>query len=372
MVLFICSTPFQIINAINIALTKLKNEKADIYILDHSPDCYKYFNLLEGEKVFNRVYFLNTKDAYICNNVNKLVSILNYGKKAYNALNYKWLERKIPNRDTIYDNVFIAFPDLPTQILYYYHKKNNNAVVLSFYEDGAFTYSVFNRKWSWLRKKYSELIFGSYILGDCKKVYSYKPNFIKNKYHTFEKIAIPNFNKNNIFLLKLLNKLTELDIKTIEQFKYQYVFFQQTFQLDSIKSKQEQFLKTILQTVGREHLGLKLHPRNNESHTMECNLINSITAFEIIEINCNINNKVLISLFSTACLNPKILFNEEPYVILLYKLVKLTDMDENFFNIALDIERSYIDKERFFIPETVDELINILKFIESKIGKNKQ
>lgn len=365
--LFICSTPFQIITAVNIVVTKYKNEKVDVYILDHSPECYKYYCKLKDNKIFNNVYFLKTRDAYVCNYKNKINKILSYAKKAYNAMNYRWLEKKIPNKDSLYKKIFIAYPDLPTQILYYFHKKNNISLELYFYEEGVFTYSAFKKKWSRIRKKFSKLLFGSFIFDDCIKVLSYQPNLIKTGNYKFQKELIPKLDKGNNLLINLLINLTE-ERGTSSKYLYDYIYFDQPFELDCVKKKQEQLIKFILKNVGTENFGYKIHPRNNKINNFNCNIINSRVPFELYEINSDVKNKVLISLYSTACLNPKILFDEEPYVILLYELIHLPDIDTSIYEIAQEVRESYIYEKRFFIPKTIEEFESILNFLKGELN----
>jgi hypothetical protein len=348
-------------NAVNIALTILNDEIIDLYVLDHSPECYRYYLILKESKVFKQVYFLKTRETYSLKKKNKVSNLLSYRKKAFNALNYKRLENNIPNKESCYESIFVAYPDLPTQIIYYYFKKQNFEVKFNLFEDGIYTYNALNKKDSWLRVRFSRMVFGSYVLEDCKSVYAYKPNFVNIKNKGIERLKIPEMKKSKDHGFEIINKLMGFDESHIEYLSNKCIFFDQPFGFDEIMKQQSKLLKIICEIMGPENVGVKIHPRTQENLYQDtCNVINIKIPFEILELNFDINNIILISVLSTACLNPKIVFNEEPYVILLYKLIELQGTDNAFLDIVLKVKNSYNNKNRFFIPETVEELMIIL------------
>ena len=361
MILFICSTPFQIMNAVNLAITVLKDEIKDLYILDHSPECHKYYLILKENEFFRQVYFLKTREAYSLLKKNKVINLLSYTKKALNALNYKKLEKNIPNKESRYNTVFLAYPDLPTQIIYYYFKKQNSNIKLNLFEDGIYTYNALNKKDSWLRINFSRIVFGSYVLDDCKKVYTYKPSFINVKNRNIEKLKIPEIKKTGNEGVAILNKLMAYDECYLKYLSNKCIYFDQPFGFDAIMKQQLKIIEIISEVIGPEHVGIKMHPRTQgDVYKDICKTINIKIPFEVLELNFDINNKILISILSTACLNPKIIFNEEPYIILLYKIVDLNATDDAFLDIVSKVKDSYNNKNKFFIPETIEELKTIL------------
>lgn len=83
-----------------------------------------------------------------------------------------------------------------------------------------------------------------------------------------------------------------------------------------------------------------------------------VTPWEVISFNQNMNNKTIMCIFSTSCIYPKILYNDEPRVVMLYKLIGI---DYSFFGKGMigfveGVRQLYRDKEKFFIPETWEEL----------------
>ncbi len=119
--------------------------------------------------------------------------------------------------------------------------------------------------------------------------------------------------------------------------------------------------KHVSQYIDRDSAIVKSHPRQKESALRELgyDMYERYTIpWEVLTFNQDMNDKVLFCIFSSSCVNPKIMFDEEPRIILLYKLMGI---DYSFFgkgmiNFVEGVGKLYRDKNRFFIPETWEEL----------------
>ena len=87
--------------------------------------------------------------------------------------------------------------------------------------------------------------------------------------------------------------------------------------------------------------------------------------WELVCINEVDEKKVLISYCSTALITPKFIFDEEPIVVCLYKLVEFHNKEKarEMDNIFMSLRQSYRRKERVIIPETIMELESVLQKI---------
>ena len=79
----------------------------------------------------------------------------------------------------------------------------------------------------------------------------------------------------------------------------------------------------------------------------------------------NPSDKVLVSCASTATLNPKFMFGEEPYVIFTYRLYNTyrqvgIERDDWIANALLD---AYEDKSKVMIPNSMQELKDMIRRI---------
>ena len=81
-----------------------------------------------------------------------------------------------------------------------------------------------------------------------------------------------------------------------------------------------------------------------------------IWEFRLLNMD-DLNNKLFISIHSTACFSAKMLFDKEPYVILFYKLGddEVTHVTEEFEQIVMRFKNSYSDPDKVMIPNNIEE-----------------
>ncbi|SFC52500.1 hypothetical protein SAMN05443252_104102 [Bacillus sp. OV322] len=364
MVLFICSTPYHIYNAVSLVNTIYSDSEKDLYILDHSASNYEIYLNLKGEKIFDNILFLRTKNL---TGGGSSIPLIRYYNSFKHLLNSRYVTNQIFN-DKVYDSIFISSPDIPSQLIYYFYKNKTNATQLFMYEDGTFAYSYFDFQFNFFKKLFIKVIFGRDIMNEHTGVYVYRPEFLQtNKMVKINKL--PSINKKDINIKNLLNKIMNYQDSYQRELDKPYIFFDQAFQFNSSMNRGKQLLQFIITKTESDKVTVKLHPRTVKS-TYEnlCKVTNLPIPFELFELNNEVEEKVLISISSTACLNPKIVYDEEPYVILLFKLLDNSiqqPLNSTFYDIVFKVKNSYRDINKFFIPETIEELENILNVLES-------
>ncbi len=118
--------------------------------------------------------------------------------------------------------------------------------------------------------------------------------------------------------------------------------------------------KRVSEYINIDNTIVKSHPRQKDSilRDLGFDIYERYTIpWEVITFNQNMNEKTLITIFSTSCTNSKLMFDEEPRVIMLYKIM---GVDYSFFGKGLidfveGVGKLYRDKEKYFIPETWEE-----------------
>ena len=77
------------------------------------------------------------------------------------------------------------------------------------------------------------------------------------------------------------------------------------------------------------------------------------------------DSHVLVSVFSTAQITPKLLYNKEPYLILLYNLYPglLPQMREEILGLIGQIRNVYTRPKKVFLPNTLEELKECIDYI---------
>ena len=125
----------------------------------------------------------------------------------------------------------------------------------------------------------------------------------------------------------------------------------------------------ICSAIGKESICIKKHPRDRSSYGEGyIEYPDRTMPFERILMHSDMKNKTLIALSSTSVFTPKILFNEEPYLVLLYKLFSFKNADGGRRDrLYSEITAIYRDKEKVFIPESREELYSVLNKIRKRI-----
>ena len=86
-------------------------------------------------------------------------------------------------------------------------------------------------------------------------------------------------------------------------------------------------------------------------------------------MNGNVSQNVFISVLSTVGITPKLMFDQEPVIIFLYRLVKLDKVQHissEYFKFIESFANIYVKRNRIFIPESMQELEAILENLDSK------
>ena len=178
MILFVCETQAQVINAINIRYNEYPNKNVDLCICNNTEKTQKLYESIIDKGVFTHTYAYKT----ILNTDQSVKS------KIYKAINNIFLLNRmnkiLPNCDCVYERIYIAGPSLSCIGVYYYFYKKNNNTRLSLYEEGLYEYYMFtcnNR----LKKIYSKIMYGTYYIEKADNLFVYNPDCVLNKPSSF-------------------------------------------------------------------------------------------------------------------------------------------------------------------------------------------
>ena len=110
---------------------------------------------------------------------------------------------------------------------------------------------------------------------------------------------------------------------------------------------------------------VRKHPRDMGFDYSGMVIDEQIPMWEMFCLNSLKDNQCLIGVFSTAQITPKILFDKEPNVIFLYKIKGMFPDDLHHKVQEIDafvqsFRNSYREKNKVYIPETMDELRSII------------
>ena len=114
---------------------------------------------------------------------------------------------------------------------------------------------------------------------------------------------------------------------------------------------------------------LRYHPCSNRASLKSIDIDQLNNSWELECVYEITENHVLIGYYSTSQLMPKIIADKEPFVIFAYKLMTTKEGEyrfasyEEFINL---VKNKYRDKNKIYIPKDENELIEVIKNIETR------
>lgn len=355
----VCNTPFQVLGAINIVVNKLYDGEFDLYLYGEFRNADSVYKNLKDAKIFNNIYYWKE-------NKNRLKSRIHTFLKLTNR---NWLLNDFIFLDDsfekeYYQKIFIGDGNL----IGIYLTKQNKTAELIFFDDGIAT-NVGNALFDTIGKFY--LIFGFiFNLG----VFKYKVS----------KLLV-----NNIAFCKstITKNIEQLPFLTTENKAIDIAKNVFSFNLDSILlNKSVLYLgQPLEEKQGYNGMGalfflnyipelknsfiVRAHPRQSVADFDGCEIDSINNMWELECMNSITDSHVLFGFCSTAQLMPKLLCNKEPYIVFLFKLF-LDSFDSNEFRNDMEIYESiksvYRDKDKVFLPESLDELKDFVEIHKSE------
>lgn len=363
--LFVCQTAYQLFNAITIV--KMNNIEADILFYDRRASKMCDMEKLREASFFYRIYeyydFLDKVTDADANSFFK--KIINAIKKMFfypSALKYV---AKAENSNNCYEHIYISYLDIPTEAVFYYHKKMHNSRLIV-YDDGTYTCDCLKEKQNLFKTFLSKIAFGkTNIFNYCERVLVRQPNLVdKGRYVEMPVEQIQyNFSKLEQSNLVSVFKGNGDDVNCINK---KIIFFDQPYKNKEIIKKQCDIVYKLSERYGKDNVIVKIHPSYKETeYDNQVNLFKSKVPFEVLINMFDIEKTILISIFSTACFTPKSISNKEPCVAFVYKTISLKkdgrDFDERMaIRYIKALQTNYIDKDKVFIPNNIDELFSFV------------
>ncbi len=364
--LFICSTPLQLITAINLRYNDLVNDDVTVYITDHNHLFKEMYKNAINSNCFTQVYLI--KAMSYTNNMHWMLNyrITAYLYRGYEYLNLDRISSGFIKDDTIYDHFWVSFMDQSFWYMYLSYNKRNSQLKLSFFEDGTGTYTLLTQKQNKLDKRLSYMFGGKALMESIESLYVYEPSLVINTLYPDVKI-------------KRLKKITDKKVRSqIEKvfpvtsddrklLESKYIFFESAYSSKKIQAEQLAVISWLSDFLGNSFC-LKLHPATVMDKNKIIGLVfETNIPIEVFCLNNDISKNIFISIYSTANLTPQLMFDQSPNVIFLYKIVKLDSMCR-FGEYHYSFIESFVDKYKganiIFIPETIEELESILLQLE--------
>lgn len=354
------ATPFQVFNCINIFLNLHKSEQADLFVLTFAVDMSEICKRLKDTKMFDNIFVLDKIDQMP-------------GKK---GVLKDFIFTDCQNKQMLmkykYDIMYTTFIGDRNNLYYNILYRGNKNIKLYFYDEGIGVYTQGFYKSSNLMKKFYKLMRYKYSNDYFEGVYVYSPECVSVDLGVPIK-EIPYIDKQDLEIVNKVNAVFGGDKSIYEKYEmYKVIYLDQDFGRYLSKEEEEKryrfshinFLYIICDKIKKESVLVKQHPIRKDNIYSEhgFNVEPRLDLpWEIIQMNADFTRKLLVGISSTALLTPKLIYDEEPYVIVLGKMIaneKLSDYvwTENIENLFKKVKEKYRNKEKFLIPNNINEL----------------
>ena len=358
MILFLVNTSTQLMNTIVLSRTIYKEYRCDIYYTDNLKE---YIEKANNHKVFNCCYQIT-----LPRDVLNRRSVINRAiVRVKNAIDIKSIKRDLPSDPGIYEKVLLSGQSLRNIEFYYAIKDLNHNVHLGLYEEGAFEYCMLGIKKSWSKVLFSKLFFRRYYLEECEDAFLYEPTLVNNIWTNIKIKGIPQFSDDHE-LKEILNNVFSYKRTILDGKRGKIVFIEQAFFDQERDDQQVALINEIISEIGQKDVFVKMHPRSKiGKYNLSRDSLIGGTPLELMIMNENIEDNIFISITSSATTNFKVIFNEEPIIIMLYKLFLSHSIVSHENEEFISRVKNICNNNTFFIPESTKEfktlLLNLMK-----------
>lgn len=342
----------------------------DLVLTDKSPFFYDLYQSGRPGKYFRRVFFADAKKI---KNPYKSAPVVLWESFVHNPTTKAMLADiasdgcfSYADFDN-YDDIFFASPGMPDEIVKEISRtaiKRNRGVNFHRFEDGfaSYTKPPIPAVSSPLGRKLYRLFFGYDIKEHEKELYLFEPALAeKNVADTtatgFSLIQIPKTKERIRLVTEQIQDILQFESRS---FAENYMFLGQgTANCTQNPLTYRGLILDIAEHVGFENFVVKPHPRGDHDRFEDhIHIYTDSCPFELAVAEGTMENKTLISYYSTACVSGKLLFDSGCRIIFLYP------MAEDSFNEKCDYE-DYFRKlcelyDNIYIAHTKEELWSLL------------
>ncbi|MBE5881070.1 MAG: hypothetical protein E7289_01980 [Lachnospiraceae bacterium] len=363
-ILGIASTSYHLMVFLFIKDAFFAEDEVDLVLTDKSPFFYELYKSGRLEKYFRQVFFA---DAGKIKNPYKSAPVVLWESFAYNPTTAQMLEEGTFEKFDVYDDIFFASPGMPDEIVKEISKtaiKRNKKVCFHRFEDGfaSYTKAPVSTVSSSLGQKMYKLLFRYDIKEKENELYLFEPTLAENNVADstatgFSLVQIPKTKERIALVTEQIQDILQFESRSFDE---KYMFLGQgTANCTQNPLTYRGLILDIAEHVGFDNFVVKPHPRGDHDRFEDHIRVYTDTCpFELAVAAGNMEDKTLISYYSTACVSGKLLFDSACRIIFLYPLAG------DSFNEKCDYE-DYFQKlcglyENIHIARTKDELFRLL------------
>lgn len=357
--LFLCNTLYQLVSACCIR-EMFPNDEAELILTDHSSGSKGIAEKFEiNSHIFDKVYYSETKHLY----------------KQDAHKDWATLKKEICNLEEVlsilplkcsYDSFFCANSEPFSLRIVNYVKLTNKSAQINWFEDGLSAY-YFDKQYFQTGKEYlkSKILnfFGFYsVTANVNNYYVFNPDKMEWK----PRARLCKIVAMSETLNQKLSKIFDVD-NCVDKYEEKYIFFEDGAR-DWTTDVDIEVVRMISEIVGKDNLFVRIHPRNSVNRFKELGFKtneDTFTPWEIISGKLQLEDKVLLTIYSQCIITPETVYGKD------YKAISLAKLDNSLAEIMKPqfdfINKHYLSKNenKYFVPNSKGELKQILKKLQN-------
>lgn len=363
--LYICDTPYQVMNALNIAYHKKDSADKILFIENQFRTAEQLAERAGRTGIFKKVYLLRRDEIKFMSAGFKRLTLkimLNFAPKMYMRLRLKDYAGEC---ESVFDEPFnTIYASMAIRSVIAMLRLNRKAELI-FFDDGTGSYSgeIITKGKGILYSVFSKVFHaGTYL---CRP-----SSLFVNNIKMCRTLTVP---KDRIFPLPEIDK-GFIDfcgkIFGVNSEKRNYVFWlSQPPDSTPGASEARDKVRACLMPY-RDKITVRMHPRDNDAEYYRDFTIDygyDMWELSILSYNDKADSLILIASYSSAQTNPKILFDMEPVLIFLNHFNASTSHEEydRIDSQIEDMRKVYRNPEKIYNPKTPEELSAVLQKIFS-------
>ncbi|MBN2860889.1 MAG: hypothetical protein JXK93_11545 [Sphaerochaetaceae bacterium] len=358
MIAFFCSTPYHVLVATWIHKALYENTAADIYLLDHFKDSERIHHALTETGLFRKVKLIHSKDGL----EDRLSSFkpLKYLQRISTQVRAEKIAGDLLQlEEDVYEEILFGSPVVTIQLALKVLYRRNPEVKIRLFEDGFAGYNTDQWRASLAKKLFNRISGQHRYIDRYTSLLLFQPELFTGDI-PFPIDRIPSLNLQDKNFKTRLNTLFGYTGKSA--ISERVIFFEQPIQGNPALNDA---VKHLIERIPTDDVIVKPHPRSSSGDYHGRRMYQGSTLpWEILAMNMDIENKILISFFSTVAITNKIIFDKEPTIILLFEmeeLKKLYPLERDSRDFIYSFKQTYRYPQRILLPTTETELNGMVR-----------
>lgn len=324
-VLITVNTYYQLILAMQLKSTLLKEDYVTLLLSNHSANSESVFLRLKEEHFFDEVVYVKSKGVIHDRKwYTKCLEVIQISLSSSNQYAF-YLEDV---KDLHYDEFINYNLEIDTYGLFSILSNYNKKLKYSSYEEGILSYNnIFydSKKFKFIRAV-RKLFKKPTILDYYDTFYCLYPRMYEGALNT---IQIPPISAKDTELKEATANVFQVK-QNIDYSKYKCIYFESVYDMEGRGIGEKEIVLKIAETIGKDKVLIKKHPRSNDADYEKMGMDiddNSAVPFEAIQLNNDLSGCVLVSAMTGSVLSVNAMLEKPSKSWMTYPLTRYKEID---------------------------------------------